>query len=309
MATSWEESVRTAFISVTILGAMLALPVHAASVDAYAYSVSVQSGCATSGPTPNITATGLNLIHAAFQALPCTAGQNLQTRVRTTAQANAVSGETGNGLSSFGSWSESGTSVGQGFYAKIAAKAHAALSGHTDGFTLAGHEAFGRFDDMLTFTNGSGPGIAHLVFTTTGHGTFNTRGSGEVSLNYIGSNSAGSRELMRLVGSSASGWDLRNDGQYLMLGSNIPNLLPSSVKRMLYGWNLLNFQSHFDVSFTYGTPMELRMLLFASAFGASADTTNVSDFMARTELTGITVSGNPTAQVTAGSGHVYPITP
>lgn len=285
----------------------IAGPAGAATVDAYAYGISVQSGCNTS-PSPVMYALALSpLSTVPYQASTCsTAGQVLQTASGAAGPVTASSAASGSGTSSFGAWTESGTSAGTGKYGVLSVSAAGSATGHGDAGTLTGQEAFGRFDDTLTFTNGTGSGVAHLTVSVTGQTVVNTRGFGDLSMFYWEAGSSTAQEAFRfLEGTSyGSGWTVRNDGAYLVLNGTNQATLPSTLTALGDGYTLASFLTHIDLPFTYGVPVELKALLFGSEIASGGNSANV---FATATLSGIGVAGNATPNIISGSGTVYDI--
>jgi len=294
----------SAALALTILAAAFGPRTLAASLDAYAYGIDVQSACATSGPTPNITATGLNLLAIPFQSPPCTAGQLLKVKTSSSKPANVVSIIAGAGDSSFGHWTESGSSRGLAGFGALTARAQSTLTGHGDGATRVGHESFARFADTLTIKNGAGAGLAHLVITITGIATASARGTGEISLNVWENTNPNATEATRLTLSNGA-WTLRNDGAYQSLVAP----LPAGVVKLKRGFRLTALTAHLDLPFSYGVPSNLRALLYTSAAAGYGDTASILDFTANATLSSIRVDGNPAPVIVTGSGAIYPIIP
>lgn len=290
------------------LTAMFAISgqVNAAAVSAYGYSIAVQSGSNTS-PSPNISSLALSpLVTVPYQAPPITAGQDLHTATGAAGPVTANSAASGSGLSSFGAWTEAGSSSGTGNYGVLSVNAAGTATGHGDSGTLVGHEAYVRFADTLTFTNGSGSHVAHLTISVTGQATVNTRGFGDLSIFYWEAGSSTAQEAFRFLEGSdfGSNWTVRNDGSYLVLNGTNQTTLPSSLTQSSTGYGLSAFLTHIDLPFTYGAPVDFSALLFGSAIPGGG---NTADVFATATLSGITVDGNGNPNIVSASGTVYDI--
>jgi hypothetical protein len=246
-----------------------------------------------------VVAAGLNVPGAPYQALPCTDGQDLHAASRVTKPVSVSSAIVGSGNSSNGLWSDTGTSSGRGAYGKVQVKAHAQNTGVGDGFTRDGHETFARFDDTLTFTNGNGASVAHLVFSTTGRIALP---HGEADLEFVTwiNNAPSYTSQTRLVNNGIE-FSLRNDGDYV----NLVPPLPPTVRVIQNGYALKKLLAHVDVPFTYGAPAAVRALLWGYVAGSGSGS-GISDLAGATTLTSITVDGNPHPVIASGSGTVYP---
>jgi len=279
---------------------MAASAAQASSIDAYAYSVSVQSACPTSGPTQNIRdAFTHSVISSPFQdaSQGCSSGQDLHTASGTVGPVTTNSAESGGGTSSFGSWTETGSASAVANYGKLGASATGTLSGATDGFTRVGNEAFGRFVESFTFGGGSGSSVAHFTFTLDGKLTFSGNGAAQVELDYKRSGDVYETNVFRIAGATATGFDV-------WLGSGYVTSAPG-LTTLASGYQVSGLQVTVDVPFTYGVSTDLAMLLYAAALPSAGTTTIDTDFISTAALTGISVNGNTNFTINSGSGTAY----
>src|SRR5262245_26099492 len=107
---------------------VIAQPAAADSLNVFAYSVAAQSPCHTSGPAPGHT----SYAYSAPYAVGCP-GQDLQTGTAPTGPITVSSSATlPSALSSFGLWTESGSSQAIADYGILRTMAMGSVDGSTD---------------------------------------------------------------------------------------------------------------------------------------------------------------------------------
>lgn len=305
---NWNMS-RT--LAVTTAGwLILAVTAHgASSLQVYAFSAAGESQFGSMGGFSCSTFAGNSEGGSFFSPYairvgvptdgPCGVARDKQT---STAAAGPIVASSGLS-SSFGSSSSdprayAGNSAAHSNYGVLGARAAATYNGSVDSGTVIGSEAFGYQQETLTIGGGVGSGTFRPTFTIDGSLSQTGRGYSQLMLVY-GVNGGPGYLAFRLQETYGT-LSLYGPGGYVGAFPGM-TIMPGGIS----GSTSISF----DVPFTFGTPFDFDVGLWASVLPSSSvgqltASGGTAEFNSTAKMTGIAVLGNtgPVTDFTINSG-------
>ncbi|MHB8473714.1 MAG: hypothetical protein ACYDC8_12890 [Gammaproteobacteria bacterium] len=288
---------------------IMAATAHAgSSLQVYAVSAAGESqfgslggfSCSTFAPNPE--GSGFFSPYAVRVGVPtdspCGVGQDKHTL--TTASGPIAAAST---LSvGFGSSAEPrayvGNSAAHSNYGVLGARAAATYNGSVDSGTVIGSEAFGYQQETLTIGGGVGSGTFRPTFTIDGSLSQTGRGYSQLMLVY-GVNGGPGYLAFRLQETYGT-LSLYGPGGYVSAFPGM-TIMPDGIS----GSTSISF----DIPFTFGTPFDFDVGLWASVLPSSSvgqltASGGTAEFNSTAKMTGIAVLGNtgPVTDFTINSG-------
>ena len=295
-------------------------PAHAApSLESYALSAGGRSMLGAAGPPFSCSTYGPDARTAYFQgifqvALPtdgsvCGVGTDSRNVTATSgtvqvAATLAVGFGTPGDLRTF-----VGSAAGRAGYGDLGASAAASYSGNSDGFTVAGSQAFGLQTETMTFSGATGGGIFRPTFTVDGS-LFNVgRTESELGFHYSVGN--GPHFLAFRIQNRRGAITYYTPGGFV---ASLPGM--SVTGDLVNGLNVSGSTTFFiDIPIVFGTAVDVTYGLWAASLpGSSAGQLTASagdvSFISSARMTGIdvyTAAGQAVTAftVSAGSGTLY----
>ena len=286
---------RIALTALFVVLACAAPRAAAASIEAYAFSVAGQSSCATFGPTAQVLNTVLvSSIEASTPGPGCSVLENLQDQMAAAGVLSATSTASGGGLTSFGSYSYSGSSQSKATFNTLGVEAQGTLTGAPDSSSAGSSEAFGEMTDSFLVAGPSGQsGYLQLNYSVDGTQTLSGRGSTVIELLWR-ENNGPQFGAFRVIDSSLSGPSVSINGDYV---TNSPGITVSP------GEVDVNADESFLLPFNFNQKFTLNLVLYGSAYpgsttglsGPSSIDNNFFSTVTLTSLDVLDIHGNPIA--------------
>jgi hypothetical protein len=275
--------------------------VSAASLDAYAFSVSSQSGVGTYGAPTYLNSHYTGGFYPVYDGA---APKSEDIESGPTGPQSATSTISGSGNSTWGLWSSTSSSDATASYGVLGVAASTSSSGGGDGNSLRGAVAYAGSTESFNVTGGTGTALFRATYTVDG--SWSASGAVGLDLELVYRVNGGPATIAYRIQGNGSpsiyfdgGWPYYPSGYV----GTLPGLTvtPNSVTG--------STDISFAFAFTLGTAFDLTTGLYAAALPGGGTTSGTIDFLSTARLTGIDIiqGGNPLTNfsIASGSGTLY----
>jgi hypothetical protein len=273
----------------------------AASLEAYAFSVSTQSGVGTYGAPTYLNSHYTGGFYPVYDGA---APNSEDIASGSTGPQSATSSISGGGNSTYGLWSSASSSDATASYGVLGVAASTSASGGGDANTLRGAVAYADSTETFNVTGGTGTALFRATYTVDG--SWSASGAASLDLELIYRVNGGPATIAyRIQGNGSPGIYFDGGWPYYPSGyvGTLPGLTvtPNSVTG--------STDISFAFAFTLGTAFDLTTGLYAAAVPGGGTTSGTIDFLSTARLTGIDIIQGSSSlsgfSIQSGSGTQY----